>query len=97
MILVRWRGRGGEVLIVKMMGLRKVAVPLLVWRVIEHGRIAWWMRVQVLWWTGVPERIWCVELRLGGRMSMKPITTCVLAILTPMGKPAPASGPTVAT
>ena len=97
MVLIRGRGRGGEVLIVKMMGLRKVAIPLLVCRVIEHGRVDWWMRVRVLWWTGVPERVWCVELRFGGRMPRKPITIWVFAILSPMAKPAPASSPTVVT
>lgn len=97
LILVRWRGRGGEGLIIKRTGLRKVAIPLLVWLVIEHGRIDWWMRMRVLWWAGVPERVRCVELRFRNRTSMKSITTRIFAVLSSMAKSAPASGPSVVT
>ena len=96
-VLVLVRRRGGEGLIVKRAGLRKVAIPLLVRLVIEHGRVDWWMWMRVLWWTGVPERVRGIELRLRGRMSIKSITTWIFAVLSPMAESAPAPGPSVVT
>ena len=97
MILVRWGERRGEVLIVKMTCLRKAAIPLLVWQVIEYRRVNRWMRMWVLWWTWIHQTVRCVELRSRGRMVMRSMTIWIFTVLIPMAKPAPASGPSVVT
>src|SRR5258706_11864032 len=75
LILVRWRGRGGEGLIIKRTGLRKVAIPLLVWRGIEKGGGDWGVGVGGFWGGGGPGRGWGGGMRVRGRGLMEAITT----------------------
>ena len=83
-------------MVVRMTCLKKAAIPLLVWQAIEYRRIDQWMRMWVLWWTGIHQRVRCVELIMS-RMLMRSMAIWIFTALSPMAKLAPASGPTVVT
>lgn len=94
--LVRQRLSGRVVSIERMVSLRGLPVPLLVWWVIEHWWIGRWVRVLVLVlrWT---ERVWCEELWSKRWVTMRATTISKFTVLNSIAKCAPAPAPTVAT